>query len=82
MAAGYPSSVSMTRRCCGLHDAASLALIYAALFVLGTGETLADNATSTLVVRVAPVTGGNRRPTGSRDRLAVRSGGFSGSRFC
>lgn len=37
-----------------LLDVASLALLYAALFVLGTGETLADNAAGTLVVRVVP----------------------------
>lgn len=37
-----------------LFDAASLGLIYAALFILGTGETLADNAAGTLVVRVVP----------------------------
>lgn len=37
-----------------LLDGASLAVIYGALFVLGTGETVADNATGTLVVRVVP----------------------------
>ena len=47
-------------------DAASLALIYAALFVLGTGETLADNATSVLVVRVVP-----------RDRLGAANARLS-----
>lgn len=35
-------------------DVASLPVIYAALFLLGTGETLADNAIGTLVVRVVP----------------------------
>lgn len=49
-----------------LLDAASLTLIYAALFVLGTGETLADNATSTLVVSVVP-----------RDRLGAANARLS-----
>lgn len=35
-------------------DVASSPVIYVALFLLGTGETLADNATGTLVVRVVP----------------------------
>lgn len=37
-----------------LLDHTSLPLIYAALFVLGTGETLADNAVGVLVVHVVP----------------------------
>ena len=35
-----------------LFEVVSLPLIYAALFVLGTGETLADNASGALVVRL------------------------------
>ena len=49
-----------------LFDAASMFLIYAALFVLGTGETLADNAAGTLVVRVVP-----------RDRLGAANARLS-----
>ena len=35
-------------------DALSLPVLYAALFLLGAGETLADNATGALVVRLVP----------------------------
>ena len=37
-----------------MFDIASLPVLYAALFLLGLGETLADNATGALVVRLVP----------------------------
>lgn len=37
-------------------DGVSVAAVYVVLFILGTGETLADNATSALTVAVVPAT--------------------------